>query len=145
MQAPWYRCRRETPLPTVPVAVLVFCLWGCGGSGPELVPVRGTVTLDGDPLPEATLIFIPENGRNSTATTDASGRYELWYTRDRKGAVPGEHTVQVRTKTVFTDDEGHDREVPQKVPSRYNDASELKVRVEAGKSEYPLELRSDDP
>ena len=45
------------------------CL-GCGPGGPEIASVEGKVTLDGKPLPNAAVVFIPENGRPAGATTD---------------------------------------------------------------------------
>ena len=92
------------------------------------------------PLSGASVIFVPAEGRTSTATTDASGNYELWYTRERKGALPGAHTVEVRTPTIETDETGNERRLPQQVPARYNARSELKITVEEGKADYPLAL-----
>ena len=55
------------------------------------------VTLDGQPLEGAIVRFEPieaEEGRSSFATTDAQGHYELQYTKDKMGAVPGKHAVR---------------------------------------------------
>ena len=60
---------------------------------PDLGPVISTVTLDGKPLPDVTVMFQPENGRASTGLTDAEGRYDLTFTEVAKGAKVGRHTV----------------------------------------------------
>lgn len=60
---------------------------------PALGPVIGTVTLDGKPLADVTVMFQPENGRASTGTTDAEGKYELVFTEVAKGAKVGPHKV----------------------------------------------------
>ena len=44
---------------------------GCLGDGLNLVPVEGTLTLDGQPLAEAAIMFMPKSGTgNGTAVTD---------------------------------------------------------------------------
>jgi len=60
---------------------------------PDLVPVIGTVTLDGKPLGEVTVMFQPENGRASIGKTNAEGKYELVFTEVAKGAKVGSHHV----------------------------------------------------
>jgi hypothetical protein len=67
---------------------------GCGGP----VTVKGTVTLDGQPLEGATVMFIPVNewvGAN--AVTDADGRFTLIGTK-ADGLMPGEYKVTVSKK-----------------------------------------------
>ena len=60
---------------------------------PALGPVIGTITLDGKPLADVTVMFQPENGRASTGLTDAEGKYELTFTEVAKGAKVGPHKV----------------------------------------------------
>ena len=50
-----------------------LCL-GCE-SGPEIASVEGTVTMDGKPLANATVLFVPENGRPAGGRTDERGHY----------------------------------------------------------------------
>ncbi|MFW6172061.1 MAG: carboxypeptidase-like regulatory domain-containing protein, partial [Planctomycetota bacterium] len=79
------------------VLVSLFCL-GCGDSGPERGYVEGTVTMDGEPLPDAVVTFQPEDtGRPSYGKTDENGHYELQYTSDKKGALVGMHRVTIST------------------------------------------------
>ena len=74
---------------------------GCGraSSGPSLVPVAGTITLDGKPLSAADLIFVPQGdtkGQSGVGRTDSAGVYEL-LTPDRKykGAAVGSYRVVI--------------------------------------------------
>ena len=49
-------------------------LTGCGDSGPVLVPVEGTVTLDGKPLANKSLMFVPIDetlGHGAGGSSDA--------------------------------------------------------------------------
>src|SRR4051794_29592663 len=67
--------------------VALLCLSaisGCGGvkKGPETVEVTGTVTLGGNPVEGASVVFYPGLGTDdqrlaSQATTDQGGRFKL--------------------------------------------------------------------
>jgi len=106
--------------------VLLLCVTGCFQRGPELAPVVGTVTLDGEPLAGAQVEFKPMKGNPSYGTTDERGRYELKYTKDKTGAVVGAHVVRITTQTTVVDPEtGTESQIPQRVPAKYNDRSEL--------------------
>ncbi len=148
------------------VAVLlgVTCLVVCGcGDLSGLGTVTGQVTMDGQPLANVMVTFIPTGGGNaSTGVTDASGNYQLVHPAGR-GAELGTHTVRVttvqaeaRTMTdVSSDSEeymqmqagGEDyeqlsRSVEEKIPSRYNTQSELTHEVTAGANVIDLALTS---
>ena len=56
----------------------VLAAAGCGGgSGP--VPVRGVVKLDGQPVANAAVVFVPQTpgGREAYGSTDANGAFRL--------------------------------------------------------------------
>ncbi|NMC19814.1 MAG: carboxypeptidase regulatory-like domain-containing protein [Thermogutta sp.] len=77
---------------------------GCpGGGGAKLntVKVSGTVTLDGAPLPGATVSFVPKSdgARAAFGTTDENGRFTLTTLNPGDGAMPGSYAVSV-TKPV---------------------------------------------
>lgn len=80
---------------TVLASLLAVAITGCGGGGPKVVEISGTVTRGGKPLKDFTLNFHPENGRTSWGVTDSEGRYTLHYTRDQDGACVGKHKVIV--------------------------------------------------
>ena len=126
---------------------IVACLAGCGGVSdqPELGTVTGLVTLDGDPLPGATVKFVPESGRSSVGITDATGRYELQYTNDTPGAKVGPHIVSISTMTAGYSDEGGSsvESSAEKIPKRYNEGSTLQETVEAGENVIDFPLTSD--
>lgn len=116
-------------------SVLSLCGCGCGGDLPELGKVKGVVTLDGQPLAEAQVEFLPESGRPSGAETDEDGRYRLRYTADTDGAIVGRHTVKIRTAI-----DGRDDPASERLPPRYHSPSELTADVEAGSNEIDFEL-----
>ena len=114
------------------VAMLSFA---CRQRGPQLGEVQGTVTLDGRPLVQATVIFEPKaGGHASKAITDASGRYQLVYLRDTTGALVGSHIVK-----VITASEDNPKE---RIPARYNKQSTLIADVVSGTNEYNVSLTS---
>lgn len=106
---------------------------GAGCTGGDFGTVTGTVTADGEPLPNAMITFFPRpEGRASKAMTNENGAYELIYSRDRKGALAGEHMVQITT-AVETGDYG-DVIAPETLPAKYNVASELMEEVKPGRN-----------
>lgn len=129
-------------------ALPILAFSGCGEAGPpepELAPVSGVVTLDGKPLPEATVIF----GGVSRGITDAEGRYEL-SRGEKKGAPMGKQRVVI-DKWVLPDGSLYTGDVSpleadakQLLPSKYSDegASELTADVPAGGGTIDFDLKS---
>ena len=76
-------------------SLLVLSAAGCAQDGPEIVPIAGTVTFNGQPVPNVRIIFQPQPGRISWAISDDQGRFALEYDSDHKGAKVGTHTVYV--------------------------------------------------
>ncbi len=107
---------------------------GCGPNAdlPDLGEVTGTVTLDGAPLADASVSFEPQGGgtKGSTGTTDETGKYELVFTADAKGAAIGTHSVSIE---LMPSAENMDEVVD--IPSKYNMETELTAEVKAGKNE----------
>lgn len=75
-------------------AVAMLAFGGCGTSGPRLHPATGTVTLDGVPLVDATVSFVPAAGRPSDGKTDGSGKYTIM-TNGQAGMPSGACKVTV--------------------------------------------------
>jgi hypothetical protein len=128
----------------------------CGCNKPySVAQVSGRVTLDGKPLPKASITFVPmatkENiapGPTATAITDADGRYVLTVDKDTPGAVVGRCRIFVTTR--FTDPPPPDQDgglpvrMPRdKVPDRYNVRTDLTFDVPAGGTDRAdFELKS---
>lgn len=127
------------------VLLLLPLLAGCGASadGPELTSVSGTVTLDGQPLPDASVVFMPaDGGRSAFAQTDSDGWYELGYTTTGMGTPPGEYIVSISTYREPGEDPDTGQmtpEVPETVPSPYNRPSTLRITVPADEYDFALE------
>jgi hypothetical protein len=116
---------------------------GCGGDL-NLGQVAGTVTLNGQPVEGAIVLFHPRQGGSpSAAKTDTSGNYVLRYTRHEDGAEIGEHSVQISTFTQGDPDgDPPVPAVPERIPPKYNRHTELTVEVKPGSNaiDFPLEF-----
>lgn len=124
--------------------VLVLLATGCGPKY-SLGTVSGVVTLDGKPLPQATVTFSRGQGRMSVGTTDAEGRYQLQYTNSQRGAEPGSHTVRITSQIDHISGEGDLASVEGRkelLPPRYHDKTELTAEVKRGRNTIDFELSS---
>lgn len=136
---------------------------GCSESGPPLGTVTGTVTMDGEKLPNAIVSFVPEaGGRASVATTDENGEYRLAYI-DRPGALIGTHKISVTSTAkveseiptdIRSDDpryaemqsrqsDYNNATVKESIPAVYNSKSQLVREVSSGTNVIDLALTSD--
>lgn len=129
-------------------AVLILTMGGCGaGDSLSLASVEGLVTLDGEPLGDARVIFSPEDGRRpSSAVTESDGSYKLTYLEDQPGALPGRHKVIIST-FVEADPDSSDPRVKTGVreilPTKYNTQTTLEAQLEPGqREEVNFELTS---
>ncbi len=114
------------------LGIMLFCT-ACGGSDtPDLGNVTGTITMDGAPLADAYVTFMPDAVRASSGKTDSAGKYELVYIRDEKGAALGDHKVVV-SKLV------NEKET---IPPNYSDETELTAQVKSGENEINFDLSS---
>ncbi|GAB5407400.1 MAG: carboxypeptidase-like regulatory domain-containing protein [Aureliella sp.] len=80
----------------ISLAQIVFlAAVGCD-SGPRVVPVQGSVSKGGQPIPNASITFYPAAaGRPSYGVSDEKGAYSLEYSESKQGAIVGEHKVTV--------------------------------------------------
>jgi len=120
------------------VALVVLTLVGCGGSGFQVAPVSGTVTLDGAPLPDASVVFQPiavgtsDAGQGSVGKTDAAGKFTLMTIDKQPGAVVANHRVSISTYQADETAEGMVITAEEKVPAKFNEETELVFEVPAG-------------
>jgi len=75
-----------------------FFALGCGSAPPEtLVPVTGTLLVNGMPLDGVVITFIPEiakNSRGGSGTTSVTGAFTVIdLTQNLPGLAPGKYTV----------------------------------------------------
>lgn len=126
---------------TFVLALLATAIAGCCGGGPTLGRVEGTVTLDGQPLPNAKVEFQPSNNSPSYGTTDALGHYELMFAPEQFGAIPGEHVVRITTYRA-SNEPGSTEVIEERVPAKYNSESTERRKVEKGSQVIDFTLTS---
>ncbi len=119
--------------------LLSWILPGCGGNS-NLASVRGKITLDEKPLPNAFVVFAPlSNGTTSYGRTNENGEYEMMFSDREKGAWVGENSVRITTGDVGTGDSPASKE---QVPAIYNSETTLRVVVEKKANEFHFDLKS---
>lgn len=122
------------------VFVLTAALAGCDDR-PKRVSVEGVVLLDGEPLTQGQLVFVPAGGRPSNAKIRDDGTFELRCYGENDGALLGTHRVAVSAKTVVSEDN-----VKWHAPRRYANyvTSGLTVEVTESVDDLVIELTSDE-
>jgi len=133
------------------VVFFVCATVGCWGPTVEVVEVTGTVTQDGQPLPEVKILFSPDPeegslGQSSQAITDENGNYRLKYKGDSEefGAEVGWHRV---TAIDVMSENSRDDPIPPRISQKYSLAgdTDLKFQVKSGESQtFDFELKSRD-
>ncbi|MDO5554603.1 MAG: hypothetical protein Q4G68_12670 [Planctomycetia bacterium] len=117
------------------VGCTALLLIGCGPKIPyKVVPVKGVVTWQGEPLEGALLTFSPveTQGRPSRATTKADGSFEAKHTPDVMGVPTGKivMTVLHSQRTSVTGE-------PLPIPEKYKALAE---KYGPGTTGYELEI-----
>jgi hypothetical protein len=136
------------------LSCLVFAA-GCGGSS-DTIPVHGSVTLDGKPLPGAVILYQPNDvgpnkpSRTAQGTIMTDGTYSMSSYQPNDGVLPGEYTVVIANlpPTVAFDQFSKAPPTPAgpKIPAIYMDPSRtpLKATVptSGGTQEINFEMKS---
>jgi hypothetical protein len=148
------------------LAVSLVCWLGCGGGSLDVKAVTGRVTLDGSPVADALVTFIPasEGGMYASGMTDQGGIFRLntnaAQARPGGGAMAGDYAVTIAKQerpaavpgaSSDPDDPSIDESAAQKapkpkyiVPKDYGskETSGLTATVGAGSNDLTFELVS---
>jgi hypothetical protein len=112
---------------------------GCGSTG-DIVAVEGTLTYDGQPVPDMIVRFAPEGGRASEGRTAADGSFEMSYAMDRMGVEPGNHRVTVDWSPP-TDEIGVKPDpLAQKVLDDFQKNGPIAATAEKSQSSFEIKL-----
>lgn len=123
------------------IVALLVCT-GCGGEAIQVAKnVSGVVTLNGKPLPNASVTFVPaaskgnqNAGPTAQGITDASGKFKLDVGPETSGAVVGHCRVYITTLIGQPGADDRDAGGPMavqkdKLPAKYNMNTELSFDV----------------
>lgn len=130
-------------------AGLLVAAAGCGGGGPDRGAVRGEVKLDGQPLEQGSILFVPGENTKGVVTGGQieKGRYRL---SGDDGPAVGWNRVEIRAvkktgkmvpKPLSPPGQMVEQEV-EAIPARFNSASTLKVEIKAGENTYDFQVES---
>lgn len=130
------------------VAASVLAVVACHGcnsrSEPEAYPVSGRVTVEGSPLTQGTIRFVPASGRPATSAIGPDGSFNLGLPRVGgvgidEGIPPGAYRVTVAASEVI---DAEAEEVRWLAPRRYADfrTSGLEVNVDGPLDEVAIDL-----
>lgn len=132
------------------LAVLAVTGTSCGDGRPPCYPVRGTVTVDGKPVPNVMVILypaapVPGHEVNPYAETDATGAFEVSSYSQRDGAPAGEYVVAFDWP-VMGGVLGNRADGPDRLGGQYSKAkAAFKLTVEKGAVTPPVYQLKTDP
>jgi hypothetical protein len=133
------------------VLVIIFIIWptiGCD-SPPNIVPVKGTVLLDGKPLEGAAVLFHPKaDERPAVGTTDKRGIFHLTTRSQSDGAHVGLNKVSITKESdepQLNDVEEGIQDFTLITPAQYAspELSGIEIDVYPGMGSITLEMTSD--
>ena len=149
MRKPCVRCLCFRFATCLAIGILPLALTGCGQkkSLPEgYAEAYGTITLDGQPVKDAEVIFETEKGE-SYGRTDANGYYHMERTRSLTGAGTGPALVKISTRADFGttdqselhyDAESDDYVKQESIPAKYRQGIEIEVTEDGAPYDFPL-------
>ncbi|WZO97472.1 hypothetical protein EP7_004506 [Isosphaeraceae bacterium EP7] len=142
--------------PALRVCVGIFalhCLSGCDVPADVLarVAVSGRLTLDGAPVENGTITFLPSGAESAVGGLIKAGEYSI---AQAEGPVAGSYRVEIRsskkTGRRVADVDGEPgatvEEFVNDIPTRYNNRSKLTAVIKPGESnqfDFTLESKPD--
>lgn len=126
---------------------------GCSNEppGPPTYPLTGTVTLDGEPLEAADVVFSPSpgsGGKAAQAMTDAEGKFEVSTHvgggNYKVGVLPGSYGVTISKLESVGERESMGAPPKNLLPSEYDNPRDPKwtIEVSAEPKQANFELNS---
>ena len=122
------------------MAVAFLALAGCGDGGPKIVPVSGSVTIDGQPLAYGHIQVLPSGWRPASGRIGGDGRFTLTTTAPNDGCAVGTHPVAILAGEPITPET-----MKWHAPQKYSDTktSNLTVTITGPIDDLKIELKSD--
>ena len=143
------------PLGVAVLLLIAVAICGCGGDA-RRASIVGTVTFNGEPLPEGAIAFIPTAGNKgpSPGAVVSDGHFEV---PQKRGPFVGQNRVEIRASREtgrMIPDPRHPRgpnvpaaplvpEFAEYIPEHYNDASTLVREVKQGRNTLDFDLKAE--
>ncbi len=127
-----------------PFYFALLILLGVCGCGNPMTTIKGTVTLDGQPLERGRIEFAPSDGKGPLAAAEIrDGAYEVLLLTGTKtvritgGKVIGQRPFTTHPSSPMIED------IKPLVPACYNENTTLVREIASGQTVCDFELRSD--
>ena len=125
------------------LTILTISLVSQSGCSQEDSNVSGVITLDGQPLENAKVEFLPtsESGRIANGRTKSDGNFKLT-TMKTASVLPGDYRVKITTSMTTGTSDADLKVMPERVPAKFNKRTELTRTVKEGPNQFDFELLS---
>lgn len=138
-------CNRKPVGTSLGMAILAsISLSGCGGTdGVTRGSVEGTVRVDGTPVEQGTISFVPAEGTKGPAAYGVitNGKYAL--TASDRGPVVGRHKVQIEAFCHLGKKNPEGEPIKEQVvPERFNSQTTLVMEVTKGQNKRDFDLQT---
>jgi hypothetical protein len=133
----------ESTMISIRLEIFLLCLWflivivfGCGNK-PKLVPVKGTITIDGKALTKGTISVFQGSARNAMASIKKDGTFVFTTYAKDDGCMIGEHAI-----AISSDEAVNERTTRFFVPHRYADinTSGEKIKIDGPTEKLEIKL-----
>jgi len=121
---------------------------GCGRS--DRAAVSGKITLDGQPVEDGTISFVP-SGRSSNKAAQGKVQGGSYAIPVKEGLSGGPYRIEIHSNRKTgkkikavppAPPDSWIEEVREAIPARYNIDSGLKAELKAGSNQFDFELKS---
>ena len=121
---------------------IVAIVSGCEGAS-SVGTINGTVLLDGQPLKEGLVKFVPVDGKGQTADgTIKDGKFSVKSSIGEMKVLFSAPKIVGKKKMYDMPDAPSVDEVKELIPDKYNVQTKFKITVKAGKQDENFELTS---
>ncbi|MBN9118755.1 MAG: hypothetical protein J0I06_06285 [Planctomycetes bacterium] len=121
---------------------------GCADPGPKVVPVRGKVTYNGNPVTSGTVTFTPTaGGPPATGEIGPDGTFAMTTFKSGDGAVPGKHKVFIAAMAGPNDQlpESRSPTPPPTIPVKYTHPATSPLTADVGDTETAVTFELTGP
>ena len=118
---------------------IAFVMTGCGAQS-DTPSLKGTLTWDGQPVPNMIVRFSPEEGRASEGKTGADGTFEMCYAMDRMGVERGNHRVTVEWSPPSDEIGLKPDPLAQKVIDDFNKNGPIAAMIDKRQDDFEIRL-----
>ncbi len=134
--------QRQRQTQAFPLVLLLIMSVGCGGqSGPERASLKGTVSLDGEPMGGGVVTF--QSPKGAWGTTIQKGEFAM---SGDEGLPVGDYTIRFNWlkptgKKIIEPDSGQETdETLEAIPVKYNLQTTEKATIKSGNNTVKFDL-----